>query len=192
MYIVYNVIKTWIENALHHRGVPLFRKQRYYFRYVYLRMITLCWVVLNMAADELSVHVCSPGNGFISGRIIIQKHRSMLQRELNVSVLLPYLNKYHMLTTNLHDELTLPITTNAAKVEGLWLNCQRGGEITCKYFSTYHTCVWYKKPTSIGQYPPRTFNIQLLYPPRTFNIQLPSLTISVGLHYIYYIAFSVL
>ena len=63
--------------------------------------------------------VSSPGNGFINGRIIIQKHRSMLQRELNVSVLLPYLNKYHMITTDLHDELTLPTTTNAAKVDRL-------------------------------------------------------------------------
>ena len=43
----------------------------------------------------------------------------MLQRELNVSVLLPYLNKYRMITTDLHDELTLPITTNAAKVDRL-------------------------------------------------------------------------
>ena len=43
----------------------------------------------------------------------------MLQRELNVSVLLPYLNKHHMITTDLYEELTLQTTTNAAKVDRL-------------------------------------------------------------------------
>ena len=43
----------------------------------------------------------------------------MLQRKLNVSVLLPYLNKYHMITTDLHDKLTLQTTTNADKVDSL-------------------------------------------------------------------------
>ena len=57
----------------------------------------------------------------------------MLQRELNVSVLLPYLNKYHMLTTNLHDELTLPTTINAAKVDKLMseLPKRRGDYLEC-------------------------------------------------------------
>ena len=57
----------------------------------------------------------------------------MLQRELNVSVLLPYLNKYHMLTTNLHDELTLPTTINAAKVNRLMskLPKMRGDYLEC-------------------------------------------------------------
>ena len=56
----------------------------------------------------------------------------MLQQELNVSVLLPYLNKYHMIT-NLHDELTLPTTTNAAKVVRLMaeLPKRRGGYLEC-------------------------------------------------------------
>ena len=57
----------------------------------------------------------------------------MLQRELNVSVLLPYLNKCHMITTNLHDELTLPTTTNAAKVDRLMseLPKMRGDYLEC-------------------------------------------------------------
>ena len=57
----------------------------------------------------------------------------MLQRELNVSVLLPYLNKYHMITTNLHDELTLPTTINAAKVNRLMseLPKTRGDYLEC-------------------------------------------------------------
>ena len=57
----------------------------------------------------------------------------MLQRELNVSVLLPYFNKYRMITTDLHDELTLPITTNAAKVNRLMseLPKMRGDYLEC-------------------------------------------------------------
>ena len=79
--------------------------------------------------DRSCLRVCSSGNGFINGRIIIQKHLSMLQRELNVSVLLPYLNKYRMITTDLHEELTLQTMTNAAKVDRLVVELsKRGGD----------------------------------------------------------------
>ena len=75
--------------------------------------------MIDVLSDRSCLRVCSSGNGFINGRIIIQKHLSMLQRELNVSVLLPYLNKHHMISTDLYEELTLQATTNAAKVDRL-------------------------------------------------------------------------
>ena len=75
--------------------------------------------MIDVLSDRSCLRVCSSGNGFINGRIIVQKHFSMLQRELNVSVLLPYLNKHHMITTDLYEELTLQTTTNAAKVDRL-------------------------------------------------------------------------
>ena len=75
--------------------------------------------MIDVLSDRSCLRVCPSGNGFINGRIIVQKHNSMLQRELNVSVLLPYLNKHHMITTDLYEELTLQTTTNAAKVDRL-------------------------------------------------------------------------
>ena len=51
----------------------------------------------------------------------------MLQRELNVSVLLPHLNKHHRITTDLYEELTLQ-TTNAAKVDRLMAELQKRRE----------------------------------------------------------------
>ena len=84
---------------------------------------------LHGLSDRSCLRACSSGNGFINGKIIIQKHLSMLQRKLNVSVLLPYLNKYRMITTDLHEELTLQTTTNAAKVDRLVVELlKRGGD----------------------------------------------------------------
>ena len=83
--------------------------------------------MIDVPSDRSCLRVCSSGNVFINGRIIVQKHYPMLQRELNVSVLLPYLNKHHMITTDLYEELTLQ-TTNAAKVDRLVAELQKRRE----------------------------------------------------------------
>ena len=40
-----------------------------------------------------------------------------MRRDLNVPVLLPYLNKHHLITADVHEELTLPTATHASKVD---------------------------------------------------------------------------
>jgi len=50
-----------------------------------------------------------------------------LQRELNVPTLLPYLNKYRLITADVYEKLTLQ-STNATKVEKLVAELPKSGE----------------------------------------------------------------
>ena len=58
---------------------------------------------------------------------VLQKYHFRLRKELDVPILLPYLIKYHMITSDVHEELTLQ-TTNAAKVNKLVAELPRSGE----------------------------------------------------------------
>ena len=49
-----------------------------------------------------------------------------MRRELNVPSLLPYLNEYHLITADFHEELTLQ-ATHAAKVDKLVAELPRNG-----------------------------------------------------------------
>ena len=67
-----------------------------------------------------------PGSsGSVSERVLQTCHFK-LRSELNVPILLPYLNKYHLLTTDFHEELTLQ-ATHAAKVDKLVAELHRNG-----------------------------------------------------------------
>ena len=50
---------------------------------------------------------------------VIRKYHSKLRMELNVPLLLPYLNKHHLITAKVHDELTQQTITHASKVDRL-------------------------------------------------------------------------
>ena len=50
---------------------------------------------------------------------IIRKYHSKLRKELNVPLLLPYLNKHHLITAKVHDKLTQQTITHASKVDKL-------------------------------------------------------------------------
>ena len=59
----------------------------------------------------------SANHGSVSVRVL-QKCHFKLRKELNVPILLPYLNKYRLITADFHEELTLQ-ATHAAKVDKL-------------------------------------------------------------------------
>jgi len=66
------------------------------------------------------------GNRSVSERIL-RKCQFKLRRELNVPTLLPYLNKYRLITADVYEKLTLQ-STNATKVERLVAELPRSGE----------------------------------------------------------------
>ena len=66
-----------------------------------------------------------PGRSSVSVRVL-QKCHFKLRSELNVTTLLPYLNKYHLITADFHEELTLQ-ATHAAKVDRLVAELPRSG-----------------------------------------------------------------
>ena len=66
------------------------------------------------------------GNCSASERVL-QKCHYKLRKELNVPILLPYLNKYHLITADVHEELILQ-TTNATKVDRLVTELPRMGD----------------------------------------------------------------
>ena len=67
-----------------------------------------------------------PGSrGSVSERVL-QKCHFKLRNELDVPILLPYLNKYRLITADFHEELTLQ-ATNAAKVDKLVTQLPRSG-----------------------------------------------------------------
>lgn len=79
-------------------------------------------------------HVQKPIESFTSGtrnssisERVLQKCHLKLRKELNVPILLPYLNKYHLITADVHEELILQ-TTNATKVERLVAELPRMGD----------------------------------------------------------------
>ena len=51
-----------------------------------------------------------------------------MRRDLNIPVLLPYLIKYHLITANIQEELSLPTTTHIAKVDRLVAELPKKGE----------------------------------------------------------------
>lgn len=82
------------------------------------------WFQLQMLNCPVSFHL--KGNRSVSERIL-RKCRFKLRRELNVPTLLPYLNKYRLITADVYEKLTLQ-STNATKVERLVAELPRSGE----------------------------------------------------------------
>ena len=70
---------------------------------------------IHLSANHVSVSVRA-----------LQKCHFKLRNELDVSVLLPYLNQYCLITADFHEELTLP-ATHAAKVDKLVAQLPRSG-----------------------------------------------------------------
>ena len=66
------------------------------------------------------------GSSSVSEKII-QKCHYILRRRLHVIELLPYLNKHHLITADVHEELTLPATTHASKVDRLLAELPKKG-----------------------------------------------------------------
>ena len=60
------------------------------------------------------------------GERVLRNCQGRLRRELNVLSLLPYLNKYRLITADFHEELTLP-ATHAAKVDKLVAQLPKSG-----------------------------------------------------------------
>ena len=56
-------------------------------------------------------------NSSICGRVL-QKFHTELRRNLNIPVLLPYLIKYHLITANSQEELSLPCNNNSHSQSG--------------------------------------------------------------------------
>ena len=65
---------------------------------------------------------------------VLQKFHSELRRDLNIPVLLPYLIKYHLITANVREELTLPMTTHIAKIDRLVAELPKKGENSLELF----------------------------------------------------------
>ena len=65
---------------------------------------------------------------------VLQKFHSELRRDLNIPVLLPYLIKYHLITANIREELTLPTTTHIAKIDRLVAELPKKGENSLELF----------------------------------------------------------
>ena len=84
----------------------------------------------------MSVYVDSfhtTGNSSVCERVL-QKFHSELRRDLNIPVLLPYLIKYHLITANVQEELTLPMTTHIAKIDRLVAELPKKGENSLEFF----------------------------------------------------------
>ena len=67
------------------------------------------------------------------GERVLRNCQGRLRRELNVLSLLPYLNKYRLITADFHEELTLP-ATHAAKVDKLVAQLPRSGADFLEHF----------------------------------------------------------
>ena len=78
-----------------------------------------------------SFHITA--NSLVCGRIL-QKFHTELRRDLNIPVLLPYLIKYHLITANIQEELSLPTTTHTAKVDRLVAELPKKGENSLERF----------------------------------------------------------
>ena len=61
----------------------------------------------------------SPAGSISVSEKVILKHHFVLRRKLNLPVLLPYLNKHHLITAGAHEELSLQATTHSSKVDRL-------------------------------------------------------------------------
>ena len=81
---------------------------------------------------------------------VLKKCHLRLRNELNVLSLLPYLNKYHLITAEFHDELTLQ-TTHAAKVDRLVAELPRiGGDFLERFIKCLRESIEEEPATSHG------------------------------------------
>ena len=82
---------------------------------------------------------------------VLKKYHFRLRNELNVLSLLPYLNKYHLITAEFHDELTLQ-TTHAVKVDRLVAELPRiGGDFLERFIKCLRESIEEEPATSHGQ-----------------------------------------
>jgi len=82
---------------------------------------------------------------------VLKKCHFRLRNELNVLSLLPYLNKYHLITAEFHDELTLQ-TTHAVKVDRLVAELPRiGGDFLERFIKSLRESIEEEPATSHGQ-----------------------------------------
>ena len=76
---------------------------------------------------------CLPGRGGSVSERVLQTCHFKLRSELNVPILLPYLNKYRLITADFHEQLTLQ-ATHAAKVDKLVAELPRSGADFLEHF----------------------------------------------------------
>jgi len=68
----------------------------------------------------------SPSGGDSVSERVLRNYHVKLKKKLNVTILRPYLNEYHLITADFHEELTLQ-ATHAAKVDRLVAELPRSG-----------------------------------------------------------------
>ena len=75
--------------------------------------------------SSITTSISSSGGDSVSERVLRNYHVK-LKKKLNVTILRPYLNEYHLITADFHEELTLQ-ATHAAKVDRLVAELPRSG-----------------------------------------------------------------